>query len=151
MAGYSSTPLSQKLGIRAGSRVCLVNAPGDLPETLGPLPEGAAVVSVEAEAEAEAEAVDVIVCFVAEPAEVPSRFLELKPRLAWTGGLWFAWPKKRPGHPGIIGENTIRDSGLAAGLVDNKVCAIDDHWSGLRFVWRLEDRPRTAAARSRAR
>lgn len=135
MAGYSGTPLPRKLGIKPGSKVAFLAPPEDFAETLGELPDGAAVVGLTG------ERVDVVVCFVTEPASVEARFLELKPELAWTGGLWIAWPKKTSGLPSSLTENTIRDIGLAAGLVDNKVCAIDARWSGLRFVYRLQDRP----------
>ncbi|MEO8540028.1 MAG: DUF3052 domain-containing protein [bacterium] len=136
MAGYSGTPLPQKLGMKPGSRVALVSPPEDFLETLGSLPEA---VTFTAPGEPN---LDVIVCFARQPDEVERRFLELKPLLAWTGGLWFAWPKKQPGQPQTLLENTVREIGLAAGLVDNKVCAIDDRWSGLRFVWRVQDRPK---------
>lgn len=136
MAGYSGTPLTQKLGIKTGSRVAFVSAPPNFLDTLGALPpEATSVAATE-------DALDVIVCFVSDAAAVEQAFLGLKPRLAWTGGLWLAWPKKVPGQPVTIVENTIRDIGLAAGLVDNKVCAVDDRWSGLRFVWRTQDRPK---------
>ena len=144
MAGYSGTPLPQKLGIRAGSTVALVDPPGTFEETLGELPPGVKfVLHIDGP-------VDVIVSFVTEPAQLEQRFLELKPKLAWTGGLWFAWPKRTAGIKTTLSENAIRDIGLAAGLVDNKVCAIDEKWSGLRFVWRVEDRPKPVKARERA-
>ncbi|MGE0601669.1 MAG: DUF3052 domain-containing protein [Dehalococcoidia bacterium] len=139
MAGYSGTPLPKKLGIKEGSRVTFVDAPPEFSGTLGLLPPGVQVLPPAA------GALDVIVCFVTEPPQVEARFLELKPLLAWTGGLWFAWPKKTSGIPSSLVENTIRDIGLAAGLVDNKVCAIDERWSGLRFVWRVADRPKSQA------
>jgi hypothetical protein len=135
MAGYSGTPLPKKLGIKEGARVALVAAPEDFAETLGELPAGARVVPV-------ADGADVIISFSTRHAELEPRFLELKPFLAYTGGLWIAWPKKSSGVPTDLTENPIRDVGLAIGLVDNKVCAIDDTWSGLRFVYRLSDRPR---------
>jgi|GEM_PF-145509 hypothetical protein len=138
VAGYSGTPLPRKLGIKPGSRVAFVAPPEDFAATLGELPDGAAVVRFTG------EPVDVVVCFVTEPASVDARFLELKPELAWTGGLWMAWPKRTSGIPSGLTENTIREVGLAAGLVDNKVCAIDERWSGLRFVYRLQDRPAKA-------
>ena len=135
MAGYSGTPLPKKLGIKPGSRVALVAAPEDFCAVLGDLPENVSFV------EADDDPIDVLVCFVAGAAEVETRFLELKPRLAWTGGLWMAWEKGVKGKPSALSENSVRDIGLAAGLVDNKVCAIDENWSGLRFVWRVADRP----------
>ena len=141
MAGYSGTPLPQKLGIKPGSRVALISPPADFQETLGALPEGVAVVPPEE------DAIDVIISFVREPGAVEEAFAALKSRLAWTGGLWIGWPKKQPGQPLTLNENTVREIGLAAGLVDNKVCAIDERWSGLRFVWRVQDRPKLVKAR----
>jgi hypothetical protein len=137
VAGYSETPLPKKLGIRAGARVALVDAPPDFHEVLGVIPENVSFV------EPEEGNIDVAVCFSQSRAQLEERFLELKRKLAWTGGLWIAWHKNAVGvTPGLV-ENTVRDIGLAAGLVDNKVCAIDETWSGLRFVWRVEDRPKT--------
>jgi hypothetical protein len=136
VAGYSGTPLPKKLGIKAGSRVALVDAPPDFLEVLGELPQDVAFVGPDD------GNIDVAVYFTQSRAQLEERFLELKPKLAWTGGLWIAWHKKAVGvTPGLV-ENTVRNIGLAAGLVDNKVCAINDTWSGLRFVWRLEDRPK---------
>ena len=141
MAGYSSTPLPRKLGIKPGSRVALAGAHASFRETLGELPPGVAFVPPES------GAVDVIVCFCANLTELEARFLELKPLLAFSGGLWIAWPKRKRGVPQAINENQVREVGLAAGLVDNKVCAIDEAWSGLRFVYRLVDRPPKVARR----
>jgi hypothetical protein len=136
MAGYSGTPLPKKLGIKEGARVALVGAPEDFVETLGVLPAGAKIVPVTE------GSIDVIVSFSTRHAQLEPRFLELKPLLAYSGGLWIAWPKKSSGVPTDLTENPIRDLGLAIGLVDNKVCAIDDTWSGLRFVYRVADRPK---------
>lgn len=135
MAGYSGTPLAQKLNIKDGTRLALISEPGNFGETLGDMP---GIVELSRGD----ERADVIVCFVEGVAEVEERLVELKPRLEWAGGLWFAWRKRRPGFTPTLDENTIREIGLSAGLVDNKVCAIDDEWSGLRFVWRIEDRPK---------
>ena len=134
MTGYSGTPLPAKLGIKPGARVALVNPPPGSRDVLGELPDGVALVP------ARDGALDVVVCFVAGEEGLADRFLELKRQLQPAGGLWIAWPKRRKGMPVGIGENAIREEGLAAGLVDNKVCAIDEHWSGLRFVFRREDR-----------
>jgi hypothetical protein len=88
-----------------------------------------------------ATAVDVAVLFAIEAATVEGRFSELAASLQPAGGLWVAWPKRSSGVASDLDENRVREIGLAAGLVDNKVCAIDTTWSGLRFVWRLRDRP----------
>lgn len=136
MAGYSGTPLPRKLGIKEGARVALFDAPAGFATTLGELPPGARVVA------AEDGQIDVIVAFVTSLVETETAFTGAKPLLAYHGGLWMAWPKKQPRQPVSITENEIREVGLAAGLVDNKVCAIDARWSGLRFVYRVADRPR---------
>ncbi|MBA4180182.1 MAG: DUF3052 domain-containing protein [Anaerolinea sp.] len=141
MAGYSGTPLPKKLGLKEGSRLALAGAHDGFMETLGGLPDGVALTA------ADAGAIDVIVCFVTAAEELSARFAELKPRLAYSGGLWIAWPKRSSGTATTLNENLVRDMGLAAGLVDNKVCAIDEQWSGLRFVYRLADRPDAEARR----
>ncbi len=133
-AGYSGTPLAKKLGIKAGSRVLLVNAPPNFVDELAPLPENVVFV-----ADADS-AVDVIVLFVEREIELRDRFSELAKRLVPSGGLWVAYPKKAAKVLTDLGENNVRDIGLEAGLVDNKVCAIDEIWTGLRFVIRVKDR-----------
>jgi hypothetical protein len=134
-AGYSGTPLPRKLGIREGSRLLLEGAPGDFAATLGDLPAGVELVPPHS------DAVDVAILFALEAATVRGRFAELAQSLHPAGGLWIAWPKRSSGVATDLDENGVREIGLAAGLVDNKVCAIDATWSGLRFVWRLCDRP----------
>jgi hypothetical protein len=135
-AGYSGTPLPRKLGIREGSRLLLVAAPGDFAATLGQLPPGIELL------ETGAAEVDVAVVFVRDFAALSARFASLAAALQPAGGLWVAWPKRSSGVATDLDENIVRELGLAAGLVDNKVCAIDETWSGLRFVWRLRDRPK---------
>src|SRR5262245_18876950 len=137
MAGYSGTPLAKKLGIKPGSVVALVNAPNRFERSLGELPPGIAL----AEDLRRGAPFDVMLFFTKRLAELKKRFAALAERLAPAGGLWIAWPKKASGVATDLTENTIRAVGLDAGLVDNKVCAIDDTWSGLRFVIRLQDRP----------
>ena len=134
MAGYSGTPLPKKLGIKENTRLALVNAPPDFLTTLGALPASVTVVK-----QLRAQ-LDVIVWFTKSESDLLKRFAELAAKLAPAGGLWIAWPKKASGVPTDLNENVIRQIGLAAGLVDNKVCAIDETWSGLRFVIRLKDR-----------
>jgi len=140
MAGYSGTPLPQKLGLKPGARFGLVRPPADFEQTLGALPAGVAARRVSS---GKAQ-FDVIVCFAPTMAEVVRQLPALKQRLDPAGGLWIAWPKKASGLATDVSENDVRAKGLAAGLVDNKVCAIDDVWSGLRFVYRIVDRPRVA-------
>jgi hypothetical protein len=134
-AGYSGTPLPRKLGIREGSRLLLVDAPADFAATLGELPLGVELL------EAGAGEIDVAVVFVLELEALRAQFATLAATLQPAGGLWVAWPKRSSGVATDLTENVVREFGLEAGLVDNKVCAIDETWSGLRFVRRLRDRP----------
>ena len=133
-AGYSGTPLPRKLGIKPQARVGLIGAPYDFDEVLGELPPG---VSVRRRARG---TFDVIVVFVQKRSELERRLPVLKKALDQAGGLWVAWPKRSSGVATDLGEGMVRELGLASGLVDNKVCAIDPTWSGLRFVYRLADR-----------
>ncbi len=132
MAGYSGTPLPQKLGIRPGARLRFVAAPEGFAGALGELPAGVRFAS--------RGPADVVVFFTDRRAELGRRFPRLARGLDRAGGLWIAWPKKSSGVPTDLDENVVRQIGLALGLVDNKVCAIDETWSGLRFVVRLADR-----------
>jgi hypothetical protein len=134
-AGYSGTPLPRKLGINAGARVAFVGAPDGFDITLGELPPG---VVVRGRLRGP---LDVIVAFFDSIAALERRVPALKRTLDPDGGLWIAWPKRSSGIATDLGDGIVRELGLAAGLVDNKVCAIDAVWSGLRFVYRLSDRP----------
>jgi hypothetical protein len=134
MAGYSGTPLPRKLGIKQGHEVAFVGAPDGFDATLGGLPEGVRVKSRAA------GPLDVIVFFVTRRADLERRFERLAATLDPVGGLWIAWPKGASGVATDMTEAVARDVGLAHGLVDNKVCAIDETWSGLRLVRRVEDR-----------
>ena len=127
MAGYSGTPLPQKLGIKDGARVRLSGAPDGFAHTLGVLPRS------------RGEA-DVIVVFAPTAADLARAFPRARKSLSMSGGLWVAWPKKASGLSTDLTEDAVRRYGLARGLVDNKVCAIDETWSGLRFVVRRTDR-----------
>lgn len=145
MAGYSGTPLPTKLGIREGHRLCVVGAPRDFGDALGELPVGVTVARSLG-----ARPHDVIVTFVKTRAELDERFAAAKARLDPSGGLWVAWPKKASGIATDVTEDVVRRVALDAGLVDNKVCAIDATWSGLRCVVRLADRPAKANANANA-
>jgi hypothetical protein len=134
MAGYSGTPLPRKLGIKEGHRVAFPGAPEGFEATLGPLPDG---VTVRARARGP---LDVIVFFAVRRAELERRFAGLMGAIERDGGLWIAWPKRSSGVATNLTEDAVREIGLSNGLVDNKVCAIDDTWSGLRLVYRLADR-----------
>ena len=138
MAGYSGTPLGKKLGIKPGHCVGLLNAPEGFETLLDGCPDDATVLRELAEA----KSFDVIVCFVTDLKQLRSTFPKCVKKLAPSGGLWVAWPKKASGMVSDLTDNVVRIYGLDTGLVDNKVCAIDETWSGLRFVIRLKDRPK---------
>lgn len=131
--GYSGTPLPAKLGIKAGSRVLLDGSPADLP--LEPLPDG-----VRLHRRPGPEPYDVVLLFTPDAARLHGRWPGLVSRLETAGRFWVCWPKKSSGVPTDLTENVIRDYGLEQGLVDVKVCAVDETWSGLAFVRRLKDR-----------
>jgi hypothetical protein len=132
----TGSPLARKLGIKLDTRLALVNAPGDL--VLGELPAG---VEIRRRLSGSADN-DVILAFFVRRVQLERRLPRLKVSLDHSGGLWLAWPKRSSGVDTDLGDSPVRELGLAAGLVDNKVCAIDQTWSGLRFVYRLADRPR---------
>jgi len=135
MSGYSGTPLVTKLGLKPDHRLALLGAPSDFTATLGVLPEGASF-----ETTLERPPFDVIVLFVDSRAALVDALARAAGCLRETGGLWVAWPKRASKVRTDLTEDIVRAVGLATGLVDNKVCAIDDTWSGLRFVIRLCDR-----------
>jgi predicted CoA-binding protein len=132
MTGYSGTPLVKKLGIGAGHAVCYVNPPEGFGELLGELPDGVRTVSDLA------GPLDVIVCFVRDRRVLEHRLKALRRAMALDGALWIAWPKKASKVETNMTEDVVRDVALPTGLVDNKVCAIDETWSGLRLVIRKE-------------
>lgn len=134
-AGYSGTPLWKKLGIKAGATVALVDAPDGMEHALAGHPE-----DVRLRRDLRAGELDVCVLFCSNQVDLKRRFPAAAKKLATAGGLWVAWPKQSSGVPTDLGDAVVRAFGLAAGLVDNKVCAIDATWSGLRFVVRLADR-----------
>jgi hypothetical protein len=132
VAGYSGTPLPKKLGIKPESTLALIGAPADFDSTLGKVPPG---VTTKTRATGSA---DVAVAFFTKRANLEKRLAALSKVIFPAGGLWIAWPKRASGVATDITEDVARELGLAGGLVDNKVCAIDDTWSGLRVVWRRE-------------
>jgi hypothetical protein len=133
-AGYSGTPLAKKLGIKEGHAVALLGAPKRFVDVLEGLPAG---VKIGTAARGTNE---VIVSFHTERADLEARVPKLLDALDVNGGLWIAWPKRASKVPTDITEDTVREVFLPLGLVDNKVCAITDVWSGLRVVWRRENR-----------
>lgn len=130
-AGYSGTPLPAKLGVKEGSRVLLDSAPAGW--TLPGSP-------VEAHTTADGDPYDVVVLFCLEVEVLERRFARLVPMLTTAGALWVCWPKKSSKVVTDLTEADVREYGLAGGLVDVKICAIDATWSGLKFVRRLRDR-----------
>jgi hypothetical protein len=130
-AGYSGTPLATKLGIKDGSSLALIGSPLGI---ITALPSGVAVTH-----RAGGHA-DVVVAFFTRRAKLEARVEGLGKMIFPAGGLWVAWPKRTSGVDTDLDDNVIRDVVLASGMVDNKVCAIDTTWSGLRMVWRRERR-----------
>ena len=131
-AGYSGTPLPRKLGIREGDTVVILGAPDGFDATLGSLPTGT---TVRHRAQGRA---DVVISFHTERSELEARVPKLLDVLDVDGGLWVAWPKRASRMPTDLTEDSMREIFLPLGLVDNKVCAVDETWSGLRVVWRKE-------------
>lgn len=135
MAGYSGTPLIKKLGFKEGFRVATVNPPKGFQNELRPLPPNVKIL-----AEPLPQKLDLILLFAESQQKLRKDFSRLAKNLAENGMLWIAWPKKASGVPTDLSDNSVRHIGLEAGLVDVKVCAINDVWSGLKFVYRLKDR-----------
>jgi len=133
-AGYSGTPLIRKLGIKDEQRLAFLNAPDDFAATLGELPE-----SAQLRTSARGK-LDLVVLFVSRRAELRRRIESLGNSIHPDGALWVAWPKRASGVETDMTEDVVRELALPLGLVDNKVCAIDEIWSGLRVVWRKERR-----------
>jgi hypothetical protein len=133
MPGYSGTPLPKKLGIKPGFRVRLRNAPA---EVRGELRESLS----QCEENERGDLLDFSMVFTASQKELKKEFAALAKLLEPAGMLWVSWPKKTSGVATDLNENIVREVGLAAGLVDVKVCAVTDVWSGLKFVRRLKDR-----------
>lgn len=134
MAGYSGKPLVQKLGIKDGWTIAILNAPPGYDGILGKLPRGVKRKT------AAVGPLDFVQFFTAEKRELERRFATLARALTPAGMLWISWPKKASGVATDLTEDVIRAVGLAHGLVDVKVAAVDDVWSGLKFVRRVKDR-----------
>jgi hypothetical protein len=131
VAGYSGTPLAKKLGIGEGSTLALIDAP---PGVVEGLPPG---VTVTRQARGTA---DVVVAFFTQRRQFERRIEALGRMVFPSGGLWVAWPKRASGVETTMHDGVVREVALPLGLVDNKVCAIDETWSGLRLVWRRQHR-----------
>ena len=134
MAGYSGTPLIKKLGIKPGFTVRLINPPRGYDKTLGKLPDDVKLLSRLT------KDMSFIHLFAGKRSEVDRNLRKAKNALSKSGMLWVSWPKKSSGVITDIDENYVRKAGLKAGLVDVKICAVDDTWSGLKFVYRTKDR-----------
>lgn len=134
MAGYSGTPLLQKLGIKEHMTVACYGAPDSFPRALGSLPAGVHL-------HHDATPADIYMVFATTREDAERRFSKAIAHVPTYGAIWVAWPKKGSGVETDLTENVIREMFLPTGMVDNKVAAIDDTWSGLRFVVRNENRP----------
>lgn len=144
MADYSDTPLAKKLGFKSGSRTLLLHAPPGFRSTLEPLPDGVRFVRSGI---GRSRDLDVILLFVTKAKDLEREFPPLCSALEPSGGLWVAWPKKSSALATDLVFEIVQRVGLDTGLVDNKSCAIDANWSGLRFVVRKADRPPAPAKR----
>jgi hypothetical protein len=133
MPGYSGTPLPRKLGIKPGFHVLLVNVPD---EVRAELSEALAECSIDDRK----SSLDFVMLFTRSRSELTKEFSRMTKQLAPAGMFWVSWPKKSSGVATDVDENVVREIGLTAGLVDVKVCAVTDVWSGLKFVRRLKDR-----------
>jgi hypothetical protein len=140
MAGYSGTPLVKKLGFKPGYRAALLKAPPGFEKELEQLPAEVQLMSGPL-----LKDLDLIVFFAGSQTTLTRECPRLASKLAPNGMLWIAWPKKSSGVITDLSENSVREIGLGAGLVDVKVCAINEIWSGLKFVYRLRDRVRPGA------
>ncbi len=133
-AGYSKNRLAQKLGIAQGKRVAFLHAPRGYKASLGTLPRGVTV------ARGPDDGLDLIQIFAEDRATLEREFLPLKRSIKRDGMIWVSWPKRSSGLQTDLDEGAVRLQGLQNGMVDVKICAIDDTWSGLKFVLRLKDR-----------
>lgn len=134
VTGYSGTPLAKKLGVTEGARVAVLGAPEGFDADLAPLPDGVRVLRRLG------PDLDVVVLFVTRRRDLERRFAAAAEAIRPAGGLWVAWPKRSSRVPTDLTEDVLREVGLPYGVVDNKVCAVTEVWSGLRFVWRRENR-----------
>jgi hypothetical protein len=135
MAGYSGTPLARKLGFKQGYRAGFVNPPKAFQKELDPLPDDVEIIEGNLPKQ-----LDLIILFTDSQRSLKKEFQGLARKLAQNGMLWIAWPKKASGVATDLSDNSVRQIGLDFGLVDVKVCAVNEIWSGLKFVYRLKDR-----------
>lgn len=135
MAGYSGKLLAEKLGIKIGDTVFVVQPPVGYRSLIVPLPAGIQIVT-----RAPAKPVSFVHVFVKQKSSLEKQLKTLKTKITKDGMIWVSWPKKASGVKTDVTENDVRNTALAIGLVDVKVCAVDDTWSGLKLVYRLKDR-----------
>ena len=140
MSGYCGTPLAQKLGIRAGARLFLRAAPANYPQLVAPLPQGVRTVRRLD------EATDIAHLFVTRRVRLQAALAGARRAMRDDAVVWVSWPKKAAGVPSDVTEDVVRELALPLGLVDVKVCAVDDIWSGLKLVVRLSARAAAADA-----
>lgn len=133
-AGYSKRSLTEKLGIKEGAKVAILHPPPNYGSTLGPLPDGVQLLKKLQ------PQTNFIQFFALTRGKLEDAFLGLKRALTQDGMLWISWPKKASKIATDLNENLVREIGLKHGLVDTKVCAVDEIWSGLKFVYRIKDR-----------
>jgi hypothetical protein len=134
MAGYSATPLARKLGIKSGHLIALLDAPSDFPDLLEPLPAATKTV----DSLAGGGPFDVVIGFTTRRDTLIRWVAEVRPAMTPAAGFWVAWPKKASKVPTEVTDATVREIALPTGLVDNKICAIDDIWTAMRMVIRVE-------------
>lgn len=134
MAGYSGTPLARKLGIKPGTILHSVNAPGDYAALLDPLPENVTF------AASVVKEIDLVHLFTKTRSELIELLKHYKGKIKQNGAIWVSWPKRASGIQSEVTEDTVREAALPLGLVDIKVCAVDDVWSALKLVIRKENR-----------
>jgi hypothetical protein len=134
MAGYSGTPLAQKLGIKTGQKVVTINAPAGYAKLLAPLPEGVLFTDKAS------SGAGFVHLFISERKALEKELKRLRRLIADTGILWVSWPKKSSGVATDVTEDVIREVALPLGFVDIKVCAVDETWSGLKLMIRRENR-----------
>lgn len=133
MPGYSKTPLIKKLGIKEGFKIKFINTPEDYLELIGPLPANTKIIRSTVPC-------DFIHFFTNQVKELQSSLPQLRKQIFPNGTIWVSWYKKSSGKQSEITEDIIRSTALALGMVDIKVCAIDEDWSGLKIVIRKENR-----------
>jgi hypothetical protein len=134
-AGYSKKSLLQKLGVKEGYKIKIINAPLDYEKKLGKLPKNVSVTSTTPEG-----GFDIVHYFTVDYDQLELEFPKLKKKISKNGMIWISWPKRTSNEKTDLSDNQVRKIGLGNGMVDVKVAAIDETWSGLKFVFRIKDR-----------